>query len=43
MSRVLVGSTWIPGLIVVASVIERIYRPFAAEGLARTIYSTTAA
>ena len=43
MSRVRAGSTFTPGPIVEANVIEWIYLPFAAAGLARTISSTTAA
>ena len=39
MSRVRVGSTLTPGPIVEASVIEWMYLPFAAAGLARTISS----
>ena len=37
MSRVLVGSTWIPGPIVEVTVIFLMYRPLAAAGFARTI------
>ena len=41
--RVRAGSTLMPGPIELASVMERMYRPLAAAGLARTISSTTAA
>ena len=43
MSRVRVGSTWIPGPIVEVSVIFLMYRPFATAGFARTISSIRAA
>jgi len=36
MSRVLVGSTWMPGPIVEVSVTFLMYLPLAAEGFART-------
>ena len=43
MSRVRVGSTWMPGPIVEVSVTFLMYRPFAADGFARTISSISAA
>jgi hypothetical protein len=34
MPRIRAGSTWMPGPIVLVSVIWRMYRPFAAAGFA---------
>jgi len=41
--RVMLGSIWIPGPIVVVTVIFRRYLPLAADGLSRTISSIAAA
>ncbi len=42
-SRERLGSTWIPGPIVVDMTIFLMYRPLAAEGLSRMTSSTAAA
>src|SRR5579875_1403063 len=43
MSRVIEGATFMPGPVVDANAIEWMYRPLAADGLARMISSITAA